>query len=291
VGPPGSIIVTGSSGFIGSALSEQLKANGYTVMGFDLSQKNDITKMSDLDGFFQNIASEDIGTAVHLAASMFVPRSWEKPHETFFVNVVGTLNLLEQCRVHDINRFIYASSYIYGKPDYLPVDEKHPVKPSNPYAHSKLLAEELCRSYFEDYGLKCVILRPFNVYGPNQSINFLIPTIISQLSAGKIELKDSKPKRDFLFISDMVEAYLKAIKLENFDFEIINIGSGKSYSVSEIVEIILNQADKSVSVEYLGEERVGEIPETVADITKAKNLLGWEPKVAIEDGLKALLKQ
>jgi UDP-glucose 4-epimerase len=282
-------VVTGSGGFIGKVLVSSLKQSGFSVIEIDLEHGIDITESQSLDEVFNEFKTGDIDIAVHLAARMFVPLSWKNPVDTYRVNVMGTLNLLEQCRKLDINKFIFASSYIYGQPEYLPIDEKHPVKPGNPYAHSKYIAEKMCRAYQKDFGLKCIILRPFNIYGPGQNPDFLIPTIINQLNSDKIELMDPVPKRDYLFISDMISAYHKAIDYEGSDFELFNIGYGESYSVSEISDLVLELSGSSIPVVFSGEKRQSEISDTVADISHAKQELNWSPEVSIKEGIKATI--
>ena len=184
---------------------------------------------------------------------------------------------------------MFVSSYVYGQPQYLPIDEKHPVQPTNPYMRSKVLGEELCRAYNNDFGIKCIILRPFNVYGAGQSGDLLIPSIIAQFQAGKIELKDSVPKRDYIYISDLISALIETGKF-NGHFEIFNIGCGKSYSVKEIVDKIVQLYGKEVKINYKNERRKNEIMDVVADIGKAKEKLGWEPKVSIDEGLSNIIE-
>jgi UDP-glucose 4-epimerase len=174
---------------------------------------------------------------------------------------------------------------VYGQPRYLPIDEEHPVQPTNPYMRSKVLGEELCKAYNIDFGLNCIILRPFNLYGEGQSGDLLIPSIVSQLQDGKIKLKDSVPKRDYVYILDLISALIEAGKFDS-DFEIFNIGYGKSYSVKEIVDKIVHLYGKGVKINYKGERRKNEIMNVVADIRKAGTKLGWEPRVSFEEGLK-----
>lgn len=285
-----SAVITGSEGFIGRALTGSLKTAGHSVTGLDIKNKYDITKMDIIKEKFKNTGAGDVDIVFHLAAKMFIPAAWENPEETFRINLNGTLNMLEFCRKTDIKQFVFASSYIYGEPEYLPIDENHPVKPNNPYAHSKYIAEELCRSYHKDYGLQCVVIRPFNIYGPGQSQNFLIPEIISQLPGGRINLKDPSPKRDYLYLTDMIKAYESTVDLGSRDFEIFNIGSGKSYSVKELAELILTLSGSKAELVFSNEKRHGEIKETIADTYYARKKLHWVPKVGIDDGLKAMLE-
>ena len=280
------ILVTGNGGFIGKNLVEGLKNEDVEVV--PLTDQNgrriDVRnwqKIEEIDG---------IDGVYHLAAVTYVPFSFKNPRETYDVNVLGTLNMLELCRLRDVEKIVLVSSYVYGQPQYLPIDEGHTVYPANPYSRSKVLCESLCKAYYEDYGLKCVILRAFNIYGETQSNDFLIPTILEQITRGEIELKDPEPKRDFLYIRDAVEAFIQAGKYDNSDFEIFNIGYGASYSVDEIVKKLIAISGREVAVCYQNKRRKNEIMNVVADIEKAKEKLGWEPKVDIDEGLEIVFK-
>ena len=282
------ILVTGSSGFVGKNLVEELKrqdADVLTLTEHD-GRRIDIRDQQRVEAIINKIRNIDI--VYHLAAITSVPFSFENPGENYEVNVLGTLNILELCRSCNADKIVFASSYVYGQPQYMPIDEKHPLQPTNPYARSKILGEELCRAYNTDFGVKCIILRPFNIYGVGQNKNFLIPSIIAQLRYGKIELKDPEPKRDFIYISDVIDAYIKAGEF-NGDFDVFNIGYGKSYSVKEIVDKIIYLYGKDVKVKYSGERRKNEIMDTIANIKKAKEKLGWKPSVEIDNGLGNIL--
>ena len=274
-----SIIITGSNGFVGSHLAPRLEEEGAEVIPIDISKGIDITDWEQVKDY------HDIDIIYHLAAKTYIPATVKDPKETYLVNLGGTLNMLELGRKNKVRRFIFASSYVYGPPQYLPIDENHPINPANPYNRSKALGEELCRAYSQDYGLKCVIVRAFNIYGEGQGDNFLIPTILRQISAGKIELNDPEPRRDLLYVKDAVEAYVKAADYSGSDFEVFNVGLGKSYSVDEIVRKIFAVIGREVKVHYLQQRRKNEIMNTVADITKTKEKLGWEPKFDLEEGL------
>jgi nucleoside-diphosphate-sugar epimerase len=179
---------------------------------------------------------------------------------------------------------------VYGNPKYMPINEEHPINPMNPYSRSKILGEEICRAYYEDYGLRCVIIRAFNVYGEGQSDSFLIPSILKQIHNKEIELQDPKPRRDFLYVRDLVEAYVKAAEYSDSDFEIFNVGSGLSYSVDEIVRKILILSGGKARVRYRHQRREKEVMKTVANIEKAKKMLGWVPMTPLEQGLKTYIK-
>jgi len=277
------ILITGSDGFVGSHLANRLREQGAEVAGVDISCGIDITDWEHVKGY------KDIDFIYHLAARTFIPSTNEDPSQTYMVNLIGTLNMLELGRRNKTKKFIFPSSYVYGPPQYLPIDENHPINPSNPYNRSKALGEELCRAYYEDYGLECVVLRAFNIYGEGQRDSFLIPAILKQINDKEIELKDPEPKRDFLYVEDAVDAYMKATKYSGSGYEVFNIGLGKSFSVDEIVTKILAATGKEVKVRYLHQRRKNEIMDTVADISKAKEKLGWEPKFNLEEGLARMI--
>lgn len=273
------VLVTGAEGFVGSHLVNRLSKLGADVIGVDISSNIDIADWEQVKDY----SSMDF--IYHLAAKTYIPSAIEDPRHTYLTNLIGTLNMLELGRINSIRKFIFASSYIYGPPQYLPINETHPVNPANPYNRSKAMGEELCRAYYEDYKLKCVIMRAFNIYGEGQGDDFLIPTIIRQITDREIQLNDSEPCRDFLYIQDAVEAYIKAADYSGSDFKVFNIGSGKSYSVAEVVAEILTITARQTEVRYLRQRRENEIMDIVADITEAKKELGWEPRFNLQEGL------
>ena len=278
-----NVLVTGSSGFVGRHLVKKLKEMGASVTSFDIANGRDVTKWTDI----RNVKNTDI--VFHLAAVTFVPLSQKDPRRIYEANVIGTLNALEICRLKG-SKMIFASSYVYGIPEYIPIDEKHPVKPVNPYARSKVLGEILCRNYHEDFGVRCTILRPFNIYGKGQREFFLIPEIIKQLhTKTQLTLKDLTPRRDLVHVNDVINAYIKAAIYDKQSFNIFNIGYGKSYSVLEIAEKLMKLSGRRIQIKSLGEKRRGEVADTIADIRKAKNLLNWLPTVDIDEGLESLI--
>jgi UDP-glucose 4-epimerase len=291
------IIVTGSSGFIGTHLVKKLRELKHEVTELDIINGIDITDWEQIN----NISRFDV--FIHLAARIFVPDSYKFPREMYNLNIGGTLNVLELCRINNA-KMVYASSYVYGVPQYLPIDEKHPTVAFNPYCRSKLISEDLCRSYNEDFGVPIVVFRPFNIYGKGLNENLLIPLILSQIrksgkiilkdprpkrrKSGKIILKDPRPKRDFIHVDDAVAAYIKALDFKSDDLEIFNLGSGISYSVKEIAEMLASNFSEDIKIEFSNEIRKNEVLDTVADISSIKNKVGWEPVISFSDGLKGL---
>jgi nucleoside-diphosphate-sugar epimerase len=276
------IVVTGSQGFIGNRLVPVLINNGYEVTKLDLETGYDITNWDCIKGI------KDFDLVIHLAAVSYVPKSYEIPREMFKVNMEGTLNMLELCRINNA-KFIFTSSYVYGKPKYLPIDETHPTKAFNPYCQSKLIGEDLCRCYNKEFGVPVIIFRPFNIYGPGQNEDFLIPMIQKQIeNYAIVKLMDSRPKRDFIHVDDIISAYCKAVTYDKISFEIFNLGSGISYSVKEIAEILVSQSEKEVPIEFSEERRHNEVLDTVANINKAKKELNWNPYNSIKEKAKLL---
>lgn len=275
------ILVTGSSGFVGKHLVDRLQEDRFKVIPFSRTEGQDVTSMDD----FSNLPPVDV--VFHLAAIASVPLSWEKPQQVLSVNSVGTANVLEYARKVG-SRVIYANSYPYGIPQYLPTDEDHPTVAENPYGISKLAAEDLCRVYASRYQLVVTSLRFFNIYGPGQSEKMIISQMISKLKRdGKITVLDGSPRRDFVFIADAVNACIKAMQKQISGFSIYNIGSGTSISIKEVAEMLIRIA-KIEGVEIIDkkEQRPNEIPETRADISQARRELNWQPTVSLKEGLQ-----
>jgi nucleoside-diphosphate-sugar epimerase len=277
-----NILVTGSSGFVGKYLVRSLIENNFEVSEADIKFGIDLADINTL----KNIKKPEI--VIHLAAMVFSPEAFKNPVEYYKNNINSTLNVLELCREHG-SKFIFASSYVYGVPLYLPVDEEHPVSHFNPYASGKIICENLCKGYNQNFGVRVVILRPSNIFGFGQDERFLIPSVISQTKNKIINLGDPNPKRDFVFIDDVINAYIKAIEFDNKDFDIFNIAAGVSYSVEEIVNIVEYLLPYKIKVNYSGEVRKNEIQDTLENIEKAKNLLNWQPNVDFISGIKDML--
>jgi len=276
------IAVTGSKGFVGKHLLKNLDKSGHEIVEVDLTLGCDITSWESISSV------TDFDILVHLAAKSYVPEAFSNPAEYYRANVIGTLNALELCRLHNA-RMIFVSSYVYGTPEYLPIDENHPLKAFNPYAQSKIIGEDLCRAYFRDFDVPACIFRPFNIYGPGQAGHFLIPRIINQAKTGKIRLKDPRPKRDFIFIDDVVDAIGAAVELKTDSVEVFNLGTMLSLSVKRVVDIVKDIIGEEVVVEFNNEFRKNEVLDTVADISKIKSILSWTPKVSIKKGLAITL--
>jgi nucleoside-diphosphate-sugar epimerase len=280
------IAITGSCGFVGKRLVNRLKNQKDDIevieididMGFDILDQDSLSKIGHFD------------VLIHLAAKSFVPESYENPHEYFTTNVLGTLNVLELCRKYK-SRMVFVSSYLYGNPKSLPIKECHERLASNPYGMSKLMGENLCESYHRDMDVPIIIVRPFNIYGPGQNPNFLIPTMIAQALNGRLELRDPRPKRDFIYIDDLIDALCLILNYKNTSFDVFNIGSGISSSIQEIVDIIEETVENEIEVKYLNQYRPNEIMDTKADISKIVERLGWQPKITLKEGVRKILNE
>lgn len=280
------ILVTGYSGFIGSYLTDRLASSNHELILCDLTNGIDIADWEAVKDF------RKMDLIIHLANLSFVPASFADPRKFYYVNYLSTLNMLELCRLNNA-RLIFFSSYTYGTPEYLPIDERHPVKAYNPYAQTKLICESLCEGYHRDFQIPITIFRPFNIYGTGQNPDFLIPTLVNQARTGKITIKDDRPKRDYIHVLDIVRAVLTTINKEitKPGLDVYNLGSGKSYSVKEVIDIIRRIFDKPIEYRCTGETRPNEVMNTVADISKIKKELGWEPEISLKEGLEMMIEQ
>ena len=272
------ILITGSEGFVGKRLVKFLKLSGYSTICLDLTLGYNLTKWDSLC----DIPPFDY--LFHLAASSFVPDSFENPRRFYENNISSTINILELCRQNDA-KCVYTSSYVYGAPDYLPVDEKHPIRAHNPYAQSKIIGEELCKAYARDFDVPSIIIRPFNIYGPGQRSEFLIPSIIEQAHSGKVILNDPRPRRDYIYLDDVIQAYIACVHIDYKGSDIYNIGAGISISIHDVVDEIAEYFD-NIDISFTGKRRQNEILDTVADITKIQKIFGWVPQISFKEGIK-----
>jgi GDP-4-dehydro-6-deoxy-D-mannose reductase len=273
------VLVTGATGFIGTLLVPRLRADGHEIVETarttgDTADPATWTRLPPADA------------VVHLAAKSFVPESWDMPGLFMRTNLIGTMEALEYCRRHGA-RLVFPSSYLYGDVTRQPIPESAPLAAKNPYALSKKLAEEACEFYADRFGIETTILRPFNIYGPGQSDTFLIPTILNQLTSREIHVKDLEPRRDYVYVADVIEAVVKAVARAG-GFAAFNVGSGTSHSVAELIQCIQEVWGTDLPVRSDGQRRQGEIMETVADISRARQELGWAPRFTLRQGLEAL---
>jgi nucleoside-diphosphate-sugar epimerase len=277
-----SVLVTGATGFVGRHLAASLTAAGYRVHGHSSSVGDIGQKLP---------AYDEVRHVFHVAGRTFVPESWRDTASYYAVNVQGAVNVMEFCREHSTPVTV-VSSYVYGIPQRLPIDENHPVSAPNPYAHTKILAEEVARFYEQQFGLRVSIVRPFNLYGRGQDARFLIPQLVQASvdpAVPVIEVADLTPKRDYLHIQDLVALLMLMMQAQAGGT--YNAGSGASVNVNDVATLIRDEAGTQKRIVARDEQRRNEIPDVVADITRARAMFGWEPQVSLIAGLKDLVNE
>lgn len=278
------VLVTGASGFIGRALVAALERKGHEVVRLT-SKDGEI----DDPNKFKKLSNIGVLWVFHLAGRTYVPESWEDPLGFCRVNVLGVANVLEFCRTQGIP-ITYVSSYLYGEPESLPITENSPVRPNNPYALSKWLAEQICEFYSAVHGLPIIVIRPFNVYGVGQDELFLIPSVVRQALFGDaITVKDLQPRRDYVYLDDLVEALMLTMGKPD-GYRVYNIGSGMSLSVREIIDVIQAVAHTNKKVVCTNVTRPNEINDVVADISRVRQDLGWYPRHSFSDGIRKIIQ-
>jgi nucleoside-diphosphate-sugar epimerase len=275
------VLVTGGGGFIGRRLVQSLRGEGAEVYA---------PERGFLDVAAGPLPDISADWVVHLAGRTYVPASWSDPTDFYRVNVLGTVNVLEYCRRSQA-KLIYISGYCYGIPETLPISEAAPLKPNNPYAFSKSAAEQACRFFFECLQTSVMVVRPFNIYGPEQPAHFLIPRIVEQAidpTVAGIVVEDDAPRRDYVHVDDVVDA-IENLRRNPRPGATFNVGSGKSYSVAEVAKMVCKAADVDKPVVSRNNQRANEIPDVIADITAIRNATGWSPSVSLSDGLRDLV--
>jgi len=272
-----SVLITGADGFLGRHIARNLAQRGFDIFSKRRSD-GDVRVISTWDEF------PAVNHLVHLAGATFVPASWENPTEFIHSNSLSTSHALEFCRRHGA-RMIFFSTYLYSPSAKSPISETDEIDPANPYALSKLLGEQLCSFYAKHFGVEVVILRPFNVFGSGQDSRFLIPSIIAQAKiSDEIRVLDTRPCRDYVFIEDLLDAVFRAISA-NIKFDIFNVGTGVTHSVKDVIISLGNMLGRNFKIISSEQERISEIGSTQADIARARNVLGWEPRWTLSAGL------
>ena len=306
------IIITGGAGFIGSHIAESCAKDGYEVVIVDnlddyyspeLKKKNieyvlksgnvafahgDITNLD----FLREEIDKDAEYVFHEAAQAGVRISVENPFKPNDVNVLGTLNVLQASLDADVERVINASSSsVYGKVEYLPFDEKHPTQPVSPYGVSKLAAEHYCRVFYEVYGLPTVSLRYFTVYGPRMRPDLAISIFTGKMLNNEpiTIFGDGEQTRDFTYIDDIVKVNMKLLDTNKADGKVMNVGSGDRMSVNDLAKNLKETIGSTSEINYAEVQR-GDTKHTLADVKRAKELVEYESRIDIEEGLKRFVK-
>ncbi|MCB0035790.1 MAG: SDR family NAD(P)-dependent oxidoreductase [Anaerolineales bacterium] len=299
------VLVTGAGGFIGSHLTEELVRRGATTRGFvhynalgtwgwlDQSALKDEIEViagdiADRDSVKN--AMEGVDVVFHLAALIAIPYSYRAPASYVRTNIEGTLNVVQAARELGTEKVVHTStSETYGTALYVPIDEKHPLQGQSPYSASKIGADKIAESYYLSFDVPVVTVRPFNTFGPRQSARAVIPTIITQCLAGQnVSLGSLHPTRDMNYVANTTDGFICAAAAPEAVGKTVNLGSGREISIGDLAQVIINLINPSLIVEA-DEERMrpdkSEVNRLLADNHLARELLKWEPKVSLEEGL------
>jgi len=303
-----SVLVTGAGGFIGSHLAERLVQEDAQVRAFvrynsrgdvgllDLLPPITYSKLKIIGGDLGDaeavrLAARGVDTVFHLGALVSIPYSYLHPREVIETNIVGTLNVLMAARELGIRRIVHTStSEVYGTACYVPIDETHPLQGQSPYSASKIGADKIAESFHKTFELPVTTLRPFNTYGPRQSARAVIPTIVTQALTGEeVHLGRLEPARDFTFVSDTVDGFLRVAAAEGVVGEEINLGTGVVVSIRELVKRISSLLGRDLKIVEETDRRrpdKSEVMRLQASAKKALDLLNWQPRVPLEEGLR-----
>lgn len=303
-----SVLVTGADGFIGSHLTELLVESGYKVKAFtyynsfntwgwlDTLPKDKLDEIEIFSGDIRDPngvreAMKGMDMVFHLAALIAIPFSYHSPDSYVDTNIKGTLNVLQAARDLSTQRVLVTStSEVYGTAQYVPIDEKHPYQGQSPYSATKIGADRLAESFYRSFELPVTIVRPFNTYGPRQSARAVIPTIITQLLAGKQEIKLGalSPTRDFNYVKDTAAGFLAISKSDKTIGEEINIATSQEISIGQLANELIEQINPNCKI-ICDEQRLrpekSEVNRLLGDNTKIKALTDWSPKYTLKQGL------
>jgi dTDP-glucose 4,6-dehydratase len=307
------ILVTGAGGFIGSHLVERLVSEGYAVRALVRYNSaslagwldySDVRHHPNLEVLFGDIRDADLvqsavsgcSTVFHLAALIGIPYSYIAPQSYLETNIRGTLNVLQAAVHHSCRRVIHTStSEVYGSAQYVPIDEKHPIYTQSPYSASKAAADNLALAYFCSFDLPVCVVRPFNTFGPRQSLRAVIPNMICQIldsNDGVIALGAVAPTRDFSFVGQTVEGFVRALHAKEIFGEVINLGTSFEISIGETANLVAEILGKKIQI-ISDKDRLrpckSEVTRLYADVRKSKLLLGIgekEPRELFRKGLE-----
>ncbi len=302
------VLVTGADGFIGSHLVERLVVEGARVRAFCFYNSNGSlgwldgarpevraaleVRLGDVrDARFVEEACQDVEVVFHLAALIAIPYSYRAAESFVDTNVRGTLNVLEAVRRQGCGRLVQTStSEVYGTPMTLPIRETHPLHGQSPYAATKIAADKLCEAFYCTFGLPVVTVRPFNTYGPRQSTRAVLPTILVQLLQGRrqVALGNLTPRRDLTFVADTVEGLVKAGAVPGVEGDTIQLGTGRAVSIGELFETAcrtLGVLAQPVAQAERFRPEAGEVMVLQSDPSRARERLGWEAQVPLEEGI------
>jgi NAD dependent epimerase/dehydratase len=299
------VLVTGGEGFIGSTLVDHLLAAGASVRayvhykpygsaGYLAGREDDVDIVAGdvRDGERVSEAVRGCDTVLHLAALIGIPYSYVAPESYIQTNVIGTYNVVNACRRHDVRRMVHTStSETYGTAITAPISEEHPLQPQSPYSASKIGADMMALSFHHSFDVPVAVIRPFNTYGPRQSARAVIPTILTQLHSGarEIRLGSTTPTRDFNYVDDTARGFLAVAECDRALGNVVNVGSGREISIGDLAALLIEASGKDAKV-VSEDTRVrpdnSEVERLLCDNTRAREWCGWEPQVTLEEGLR-----
>lgn len=302
------VLITGADGFIGSHLVERLLQEEYDVRAFvyynsfnswgwlDTLEKSQLDKLDIFTGDIRDPngvreAMRNVDIVFHLAALIAIPFSYHSPDSYVDTNVKGTLNILQAARDFNVSRVLVTStSEVYGTAMYVPIDEKHPKQGQSPYSATKIGADAMADSFYRSFGLPITIVRPFNTYGPRQSARAVIPTIITQLLNGSIDIKlgSLHPTRDLVFVKDTAEGFVRIAQSDGTIGEEINIATENEISIGELAEQLISQINpeaRILSDEVRLRPEKSEVERLLGTNQKLRSLTGWKPDTTLAEGL------
>ena len=305
------VLVTGAGGFIASHLIEALVKKGARVRAFvRYNSRNDpgllallptelLAKVEIIAGDLRDLpavqaAIQDVSHVFHLGALIAIPYSYVHPAEVVETNIIGTLNVLLAGRQSNLVRIVHTStSEVYGTALRVPIDENHPLQGQSPYSASKIGADKLVESFYRSFDLPVVTLRPFNTYGPRQSARAVIPTIVTQaLTQNVVLLGNLDARRDLTYVSDTVDGFLKVAEAPGVEGETFNLGTGSEVRIGDLAQEIISMVGRPVKIvidsSRLRPER-SEVQRLLSDNTLARQRLGWQPSVSLQQGLQATI--
>ena len=275
------VLISGHTGFLGSSLSSKLKLDDrFDLILMSRSNGYDLTNMNNLKDIKCDIV-------INLSGLVSIEEGWADPHSMFKDNYLITLNLLELSRINQAS-FIHISSYVYGVPKYLPIDEQHPVSGYNPYSSTKAILDLLSTDYGKHFKFPVTVLRPFNLYGENQKTNFFISSLMNTIISKKsFDIIDLNARRDYLWVGDFISAIEKVIFSQKEGVHIYNVGSGKSYSANEVIDTIQNCTGQSVNF-YQSHPKTILIQDCYSDNKLFSHDFNWKPGTSIDQGIKKI---
>ena len=308
------VLVTGADGFIGSHLTEMLVRKGYDVRAFvlynsfnswgwldecgeDVAGKFEVFAGDIRDPYGVKKAMQGCDAVLHLAALIGIPYSYHSPDTYVDTNIKGTLNIVQAARELGVGKVVHTStSEVYGTAQFVPITEEHPLQGQSPYSASKIGADQIALSFYTSFETPVAVLRPFNTYGPRQSARAVIPTLISQIAAGKkeIQLGATTPTRDFSYVTDTAAGFIQALESKEIIGTVTNLGSGFEISIGKTAELIASLMGATVTF-TTDNNRIrpekSEVERLFASYEKAKQRMGWEPEHGGEEGFnKGLMK-